>query len=341
MTDKTSTFTILEQGTTRVLLLPVLIAASTLAVAIAVAQELPVTSPPSTGRGVSPPSQPGGPECKALSTDTPLPPGLGDIPPGLPADIRSLIEKTFSSDPTDRAKAAKNLGTLGKRAVPSIPFLIRLAAGGDSGAREQARRTLASLGQPAADGIVAAFRVRAYQCNPVCDLLEDTFRLMPGEVAVPTLIGVLEDKDPKIRGTAARLLGNFPGKRAVDALIHRLGDVDQNVICSAAWALGHLRDPRAADALIAVLGNRKLNPLGARLKVAWAIGQIGVRRAFDPLLAVYRETKESDEWVLQNECAIALGATKDPPRARRLTRGAGARSCPVAHCCRMGPWPPW
>ena len=36
MTDKTSTFTILEQGTTRVLLLPVLIAASTLAVAIAV-----------------------------------------------------------------------------------------------------------------------------------------------------------------------------------------------------------------------------------------------------------------------------------------------------------------
>ena len=84
---------------------------------------------------------------------------------------------------------------------------------------------------------------------------------MPGEVAVPTLIGVLEDKDPKIRGTAARLLGNFPGKRAVDALIHRLGDVDQNVICSAAWALGHLRDPRAADALIAVLGNRKLNPL--------------------------------------------------------------------------------
>lgn len=39
MTDKTSTFTILEQGTTRVLLLPVLIAASTLAVAIAMAQE--------------------------------------------------------------------------------------------------------------------------------------------------------------------------------------------------------------------------------------------------------------------------------------------------------------
>ena len=33
---------------------------------------------------------------------------------------------------------------------------------------------------------------------------------------------------------------------------------------------------------------------------------------FDPSPAVYRETKESDEWVLQNECAIALGATKDP-----------------------------
>ena len=79
-------------------------------------------------------------------------------------------------------------------------------------------------------------------------LPRSTFRLMPGKVAVPTLIGVLEDKDPKIRGTAARLLGNFPGKRAVNALIHRLGDVDQNVICSAAWALGHLRDPRAADA---------------------------------------------------------------------------------------------
>ena len=96
---------------------------------------------------------------------------------------------------------------------------------------------------------------------------------MPGELAVPALIEILENEDPKIRAKAAAMLCLFPDKRAVEPLIRHLKDSNESVIGSAARALGCIADPRAADALIDVLGNRKLSGF-ERGYVAWRSGRL-------------------------------------------------------------------
>jgi len=46
------------------------------------------------------------------------------IPKNIPSDVRNEIEKLYSSDPVDRAYAAIDLGNMGKKATPAVPFLI-------------------------------------------------------------------------------------------------------------------------------------------------------------------------------------------------------------------------
>ena len=135
------------------------------------------------------------------------------------------------------------------------------------------------------------------------------FDLMPGELAVPALIGLLENETrrygPRRHGYSK--IFRTPGPSL--PLIRHLKDPNGEVIGAAAEGLGCIADPRAADALINVLENRKLSRF-ERSDAASALGRLASHAQFDPLLAAYREAKESKDWMLQIRTLIALGATE-------------------------------
>ena len=163
-------------------------------------------------------------------------------------DRKNLLAQTRRN----KQRRPENLGRCGPRAVPAIPFLIRLADDYDPirpaadyyTIAKEARCTLARLGQPAVDGIVAALRVTDYRGEyPAHYFVMDAFRLMPGELAVPASIEILENENPKIRAKAAAMLCLFPDKRAVEPLIRHLKDSNESVIGSAAPRFGMHRRP--------------------------------------------------------------------------------------------------
>ena len=118
--------------------------------------------------------------------------------------------------------------------------------------------------------------------------------------AVPSLLPLLEDKDPLVRANAARALGVAKTPQAIEPLLKLLTDKDERVVAGAINALGAIGDARAVDALVA-LGNTLLasyrsfdrDKLGvptqqnALLLIATALGSIRDDRAL-PFLKAFR-----------------------------------------------------
>jgi cyclophilin family peptidyl-prolyl cis-trans isomerase/HEAT repeat protein len=118
--------------------------------------------------------------------------------------------------------------------------------------------------------------------------------------AVPSLLPLLEDKDPLVRANAARALGVAKSPQAIEQLIKLLGDKDERVVAAAINALGAIGDARAVEPLVA-LGNTLLvsyrsfdrDKLGvptqqnALLLVVTALGTIKDDRAL-PFLKAFR-----------------------------------------------------
>jgi len=76
--------------------------------------------------------------------------------------------------------------------------------------------------------------------------------------AVPSLIQLLNDKEPLARACAARALGAAGDRRAVPPLIKLLSDEDRRVVANSTTALGALRDQAAVEPLVA-LGQKQLS----------------------------------------------------------------------------------
>ena len=76
--------------------------------------------------------------------------------------------------------------------------------------------------------------------------------------ATPSLLPLLDDKDPLVRANAARALGVAKATQAIDPLIKLLGEKDERVVAGAINALGAIGDPRAVDPLVS-LGNTLLS----------------------------------------------------------------------------------
>jgi cyclophilin family peptidyl-prolyl cis-trans isomerase/HEAT repeat protein len=70
-------------------------------------------------------------------------------------------------------------------------------------------------------------------------------------VATPSLLTLLDDKEPLARANAARALGVAKSAEAIDPLIRLLSDKDDRVVGSAIVALGTIGDRKATDALLA------------------------------------------------------------------------------------------
>jgi cyclophilin family peptidyl-prolyl cis-trans isomerase/HEAT repeat protein len=68
-------------------------------------------------------------------------------------------------------------------------------------------------------------------------------------IAVPSLLPLLDDKEPLVRAHAARALGVAKSAQAVDPLSKLLSDKDERVVANAINALGAIGDARAVDSL--------------------------------------------------------------------------------------------
>jgi len=155
-------------------------------------------------------------------------------------------------------------------------------------------------------------------------------------------IAELKDEDPRIRQTAAEILGRLKDPRAIGPLILALVDEasevreaafealknflfweksdaarslvpkliealrDENPWARfiAAWSLGEIKDPRAVEPLIATLKDKDFR---VRWNAAKALGEIGDPKAVKPLIAAL---KDEDSWV-RWRAAEALGEIKD------------------------------
>lgn len=96
--------------------------------------------------------------------------------------------------------------------------------------------------------------------------------------ALPALLALLKDSDPRKRARAADELGKRGAREAVPALSAALVDPDLRVVASAALALGSMG--KAADSAVpALVKLLKRGPEDAQSSAALALGRIGTPRA--------------------------------------------------------------
>jgi HEAT repeat protein len=158
--------------------------------------------------------------------------------PSVPVDIsvRELVAELSDSDPGKRINAARELGRIGERAIPSVPNLIQLL--GDT-----TSVTLHTDSPP------------ALPTSPAQEAMTALVQL--GKPAVIPVISALHDEKADVRKNAAKALGYMNDPRAVDPLINALGDSDTNVRKTAIESLGKLGNPRAVGPILASLKDRK------------------------------------------------------------------------------------
>jgi len=244
------------------------------------------------------------------------------IPSGIPAEVREGIERLYSSDPMERARAAGRLIGEAERATTAIPFLIAMFHD-DTALYDDAqliRRSLASSyaspfpfpNSPGEDAARALARIASRTGKPPIDALlvalkdkdrhvranairalGETWHLKNLRVLEPLVAG-LEDECPKVRAYAARTLGLMELEKLgtkdtlIVSLVARLDDEDQKVRAEAARTLGSAKDSRAMEPLILVLKNPLEGP-EVRKNAAEALGQIGDRGAVQPLVAALKD----------------------------------------------------
>ena len=128
---------------------------------------------------------------------------------------------------------------------------------------------------------------------------------------VNQLVGQLKKRDPDLRESAAKALGETKDARAVEPLIAMLKDKTFDVRAAAAKALGQIGDPRAADPLVAALADVDL-----RDEAAIALVRCKDPRGVVPLIDVLRSSERREEAV---EAFGSIGA----PAVMNLVAGLG------------------
>jgi len=166
--------------------------------------------------------------------------------PAVPALARALKDSSSNV----RRGAAIALGRIGPGAMSTVPALLELLQDRDPPTRLKVAGALAQISPEAVRQTVAHTAPKDYPR----DIQELTIRAISTEwpTAVPGLLRCLEDrKDPRLRGTAAYVLGRMSTcapsatpallKQAVNGLIRTLaGDPDPKVRGDAAYALSEL-----------------------------------------------------------------------------------------------------
>ncbi len=143
--------------------------------------------------------------------------------------------------------------------------------------------------------------------------------MLRDKVAAPQLEEILKnEREAKLRGTAAVALGLVGERAAQESVRAALGEKEPELRVDAAIAAGLLRDGNAVPMLVAILQDDRSSQfvLGS---VAMALGQIGDQRAVTPLREILENG--SDFPVLTRAlAAVALGQVGDKTDIPVLSR---------------------
>lgn len=150
--------------------------------------------------------------------------------------------------------------------------------------RQNGANSLAQVGQPAIEPIVAAYRASG---DPTVQKgLLDALRWMRDPQAVAGLTGLLDDPRPEIAAAAATALGNLMDPSSSGALIEALQGGDPNLRVAAAAALGNLKDPTSIEALIEALQGNDPNLRAAAAGALSGLWAPGAEAALEARLAL-------------------------------------------------------
>jgi HEAT repeat protein len=133
-----------------------------------------------------------------------------------------------------------------------------------------------------------------------------------GAPAVPGLLRLLHDRDPRIRADAAFCLGEVQSgaKLAIPDLGRALTDTDEDVRRQTAWALGNIHED--ADEVVPILLHElPENSLGVQYAIVYALAQFGpeARSSLPTLVRLLAAPadKEAADDDLRSTAAYALG----------------------------------
>ena len=238
-------------------------------------------------------------------------------------NVAEKIRALSSADPTERASAACSLRSIGKRAAPAIPALIKMLADdtpvsrincegheswrrGDGNPDEdspgkQAALALAAIGDEAIDPLINHLRDSDWRARKNSAF---ALGLIKNPHTVEPLIDSLRESAWQVRQQAAWGLGLKQDPRVVEPLMGALKDGDWQVREQAAWALGLQGDERSVEPLTVALSDSGEK---VRAQAAWALGLKGDRRAVEPLVAALRDQNAH----VRSQAAWALGLKGD------------------------------
>lgn len=247
-----------------------------------------------------------------------------DIPSTIPADLKKLIERTFSQNADECANAAKLIGEMHERAAAAIPFLIRLNDDerlliDDSLLGYEVRRALFNMGEPALQSCIEdAKKYKSYGSISSLGLFKYKY-----PKAIDALLELLDNGST--RRTALIALKGCTDTRVTLPLLNILtDDPDVNNRAFSANCFKHLRDPRSVEPLIKALNIKDTTPgsnkviyklMGThdpvRSSAITALGFQCDKRAVPALLKIFQQqTYYDDEWD-RHRAAKSLGMIGD------------------------------
>jgi len=268
------------------------------------------------------------------------------IPSDTPDDVRQQIERLLSDDLTARIHAARNLGKMGTRAAPAVPFLMdcahimdyveqilenmdRYPPGvlasftHDVALGEQALEAIGRIGEPAVDPLIAM--LKEHESAILWDIVPLALAEI-GEPAVEPLTDVLMDRyDPTpSNGYAAEALGRI-GASGLHPLLVALESEDISLRASAIRGLGYIEDLRSVEALIGVLGVETRGYNLGQL-AAHSLSRIG-SLAVGPLITALQDENRK----VRTNAAFALGYIGDARAIGPLAAALGDEETSVRH----------
>lgn len=245
-------------------------------------------------------------------------------------DVPERLERRLSStDPTARARAARELATLG--VARATPLVLRALDDPDVDVRLAAAQVAVRLRVPATDAVASWLgerdaRLRAAAC--------DVAQAAPDPRAVQPLARALADVDQHVRTACVEALGASGSPEAVAPLSGKLDDSAPNVRARVARALGKLGDPRA---VVPLVGKAQDSVPEVREAVVRALGDLGDARATQALLLAVRD----DVPEVRVEALAALGRLRAEEATSTiaplsLERNAAVRGAALAALGRIG-----
>jgi HEAT repeat protein len=264
--------------------------------------------------------------CAAAGEPERSGPAIPEIPAGLSQHLRELVVETTANNPNRRAKAADELGEMGERAAPAVPFLLRLLTDGDL-ARGMPRKdddypyvfsvgiyahsALHKIGAPAMEGALRALRDAGdRQKQELISLLGTYDDRRAAEAIVP----FLKDSRAQLRKAAANALSHGLQAWLLPVMTDALTNGDSEVRYCAASYFGRLGAPGSPEVLIAALNEERDHSV--RFSIMHSLAELRSPTTMPVLLKAVANNREDRH--VRLVAALALGRLGDRGAAPTL-----------------------